>query len=215
MLETVNDKLLYFIVLLISITMHEFGHAYSAYKLGDPLPKAMGRVTLNPIAHADLIGTFALPLFSIFSGSILFGWGKPVIISLPNPKTRVRDDILTSLAGPFMNLLIALIGTMIVVAGAYFNSKETVEVGGLFIITNCMLFTFNMLPVPPLDGSHALRYILNISNENYQKIQQYSFWVLLLLIFMTPFGRILSSLIFRLYYCFTILADHIFNAIKG
>ena len=199
--ETIEFKILYFILILICITMHEFGHAYAAYKLGDPLPKAMGRVTLNPLAHSDIVGTIILPFVMIFAtqGMVLFGWGKPVIVSLPNPNTRVRDDILTSLAGPAMNLLLAFVGTLVFSAGAYFGSKYTVQVGQLFIIVNCALFVFNMLPVPPLDGSHFLRYALNISNEAYLKIEQYGFWILLALIFLTPFGLVLSRIISLLY----------------
>lgn len=191
---SLQGKAVFFIVLLVSITMHEFGHAFAADRLGDPMPRAMGRVTLNPMAHADKWGTIILPLILIFSGStMLFGWGKPVYVSLPNPKTRMRDDLLSTLAGPGMNLLLALTFTIILTGGALYGSKEALEIGRLGLMVNCMLFVFNMIPIPPLDGSHFLRYALNISNEAYVKLEQYGFIVLFaLILFVDPFRHLLG-----------------------
>lgn len=191
---SLQGKAVFFIVLLVSITMHEFGHAFAADRLGDPMPRAMGRVTLNPMAHTDKWGTIILPLILIFSGStMLFGWGKPVYVSLPNPKTRMRDDLLSTLAGPGMNLLLALAFTIILTGGALYGSKEALEIGRLGLVVNCMLFVFNMIPIPPLDGSHFLRYALNISNEAYVKLEQYGFIVLFALIFfVSPFRHLLG-----------------------
>ena len=190
-------NIVFFILLLVSITMHEFGHAFAADKLGDPLPRAMGRVTLNPLAHADLLGTIVLPAIMIFSGSpFLFGWGKPVYVSLPNPKTRMRDDLVSTFAGPFVNLLLALIFTLILAFGAKYDSEYTLKVANMGIILNCVLFIFNMLPIPPLDGSHFLKYAFNISNETYAKLQSYGFFIVLALIFFVPqFNALLLWLI--------------------
>ena len=108
---TLRDGLLQLILLIISIGLHEFGHAWMADRRGDPLPRLQGRVTLNPFAHADPIGTIALPAIMIFlsPGFGLIGWGKPVQISLPNPRTRRMDDIYITLAGPAMNLVLCFI----------------------------------------------------------------------------------------------------------
>ena len=104
-------KIILFLVLLASISIHEWAHAFAADKLGDPLPRSEGRVTLDPRAHIDPIGTILIPLVMIFisPGISIIGWGKPVQISLPNRETKKRDDILITLAGPLSNLSIAFI----------------------------------------------------------------------------------------------------------
>lgn len=200
--------LLLFIVLLLSISLHEYGHAKSADLLGDPLPRQQGRVTLNPVAHWDLLGTIIIPalmiILPVFLGSgmpfALIGWGKPVIISLPNKKTRVRDDILITLAGPGMNLLIALVTT---VAGGLFlrylnqggdyMTPETVSrvaaFLGLTIQLNIFLLAFNLVPIPPLDGSHILRHALKMKDETYHWLARNSLWILLVLINVPVAGR--------------------------
>lgn len=110
---------LQFIALVLCVALHEFGHAWAADKRGDPLPRAEGRVTLNPLAHIDPFGTLVIPALMVFLPALggempfaLIGWGKPVRISLPNPKTRRADEILITLAGPGMNLLLALLSSL-------------------------------------------------------------------------------------------------------
>ncbi|MBR6388723.1 MAG: site-2 protease family protein [Opitutales bacterium] len=196
MLQTFEDRLIFYIILLIGITMHEFGHAFAADKLGDPLPRAMGRVTLNPMAHADKLGTIILPLVMIFTGApILFGWGKPVYVSLPNPKTRMRDDLLSTAAGPFANLVLALLATLIFSVAYVYKIESVQDVAVIAMLVNCMLFVFNMLPIPPLDGSHFLRYALNVSNETYAKIERNGFWILLIIIILPQTNGFLGYLI--------------------
>lgn len=191
-----EEKIIFYIILLISIAMHEFGHAFAADKLGDPLPRSMGRVTLNPLAHADKLGTFILPLVMIFTGApFLFGWGKPVYVSLPNPKTRMRDDLLSTACGPLANLILALIASVLFAIGYFYEINALREVALLGLQVNCVLFVFNMLPVPPLDGSHFLRYALKVSNETYAKIERNGFWILLILIFLPQTSGILHFLI--------------------
>jgi Zn-dependent protease len=107
------------ILLIISIGLHEFGHAWAADLRGDPLPRIQGRVTLNPFAHVDPIGTILIPAVMIFlsPGFGIIGWGKPVQISLPNPKTRRVDDIIITLAGPAMNIVLCFVLLLIGVIG--------------------------------------------------------------------------------------------------
>ena len=196
MLQTFEVRLIFYIILLIGITMHEFGHAFAADKLGDPLPRAMGRVTLNPMAHADKLGTIILPLVMIFTGApILFGWGKPVYVSLPNPKTRMRDDLLSTAAGPFANLVLALLATLIFSVAYVYKIESVQDVAVIAMLVNCMLFVFNMLPIPPLDGSHFLRYALNVSNDTYAKIERNGFWILLIIIILPQTNGFLGYLI--------------------
>lgn len=218
MQETISfsDNLIFFIILLVSITMHEFGHAFAADKLGDPLPRSMGRVTLNPMAHADLLGTIILPLVMIFSGTnMLFGWGKPVYVSLPNAKTRMRDDLISTFAGPAVNLILALIFTVLLALAIQFKSDSFAQVAYMGVFLNCVLFIFNMLPIPPLDGSHFLRYLFNISNENYLKIQKYGFFILLALIFFVPpFQKALHWIITMLANLFLLLCELILKVLN-
>ena len=154
-------------VLLISVAIHEFGHAFMAYKLGDDTPKRQGRVTLNPLAHADLIGTLLLPLFGNLhaaagGGGGGFGWGKPVQWQPHKIRRGISmslANILVSFAGPFMNLLLA---TLVALAHVILVTQDVIAIDGQasqvvlpFIVrTNFILFFFNLLPVPPLDGGH-------------------------------------------------------------
>ncbi len=196
--RTFETKAIFFIILLIAITMHEFGHAFAADKLKDPLPRLQGRVTLNPLAHADPIGTLLLPAVMIFTGSpIMFGWGKPVQVSLPNPKTRMRDDLLSTFAGPLVNLILAIISAYLFVFAYAKNIDALMFASSTSLLINTMLMVFNMLPVPPLDGSHFLRYLLKMSHETYIKFSQYGFVALLLLIWLTPAGEYLGMAIFK------------------
>ena len=196
MLQTFEDRVIFYIILLISIAMHEFGHAFAADRLGDPLPRAMGRVTLNPLAHADKVGTIILPLIMIFTQApIMFGWGKPVYVSLPNPKTRMRDDLLSTAAGPLANLVLALVATFICAAAHVYKIEGLKEIAIIAMLVNCMLFVFNMLPIPQLDGSHFLRYVLKVSNETYAKIERNGFLILLAIIILPQTSGMLGYLI--------------------
>ena len=194
------DKLILFFVLVASLSVHEWAHAITADKLGDPLPRAEGRVTLNPIAHVDPIGTFLIPLTVLFfsPGFSVFGWGKPVRVSLPNEKTRVRDDLLITAAGPFSNLCIALVTACI--AGLFLDLDDgNAQIGKLtetIITLNCLLFVFNLIPVPPLDGSHFLKHAVRMKEETYAKLSSYGFLILLVLINLPAFRQTFGTAIF-------------------
>ncbi len=185
--SNLQQGLVLYLILVASLSIHEWAHAFVADKVGDPLPRAQGRVTLNPIAHMDIIGTVFLPLAMIFMnpGFAIFGWGKPVQISLPNPKTRVRDDLLITGAGPLSNLGLACIGGLVL--GAL---PETSSWGGLlekFIFINCLLLLFNLIPVPPLDGSRFLKHAVRMREETYAGFARYGFLVILVLINLDSF----------------------------
>ena len=186
-LGTLRSGLLYFIILVCSLCIHEWAHAFTADKLGDDTPRSLGRVTLNPIAHMDLFGTVIFPLVCIFvlGGSFLFGWGKPVLVNSSNFKNRRRDDTLVTLAGPGSNLLLALLAA--IVGGLMFKSDpRTSEIFMLIIGLNVTLAVFNMIPLPPLDGGQVLRHAVNMSDETFMKISQWSFLVLLVAIWLPP-----------------------------
>ena len=167
----IRDAVVYLVALVLSICVHEFGHAYVADKLGDPVPRAQGRVTLNPLAHIDPIGTLLLPLAAFFTaihnpevGARILGWGKPVQVSL-SARSMTRKisiataDILISLAGPMMNILFGLLLSGIYVALVKFQSPLQRPV--FFIVAmNIGLAFFNLLPIPPLDGGNILARML-------------------------------------------------------
>jgi Zn-dependent protease len=167
--EQIRWILISVLVLVISVALHEFGHAFMADRLGDDTPRRQGRVTLNPLAHADPIGTFLLPLLGNIhraAGGIGggFGWGKPVQWQPHKIRRGINMStatILVAVAGPLMNVVLA---TVIAVVHAILSSKgalsPTSELNSVLIFavnTNFVLFFFNLLPVPPLDGGHVLQ----------------------------------------------------------
>jgi Zn-dependent protease len=195
----VAQGLVYLVALLLSVCVHEFGHAFVADLLGDPLPRSQGRVSLNPFAHADLVGTLILPLMAFFTsisspqiGSRILGWGKPVQISLsPRHMTRklsVRTShALIAIAGPMMNVLFGLLlsGVFILLARTEQVSLATAVWG--VVQMNISLCFFNLLPIPPLDGGAVFARILPRSADPILAIlNQYGFMILLLLV-MLPF----------------------------
>ncbi|MBI3885213.1 MAG: site-2 protease family protein [Opitutae bacterium] len=193
-LATIRSGLLFFIILVCSLCIHEWAHAFVADRLGDDTPRRQGRVTLNPLAHLDLYGTVIFPLVCIFllGGGFLFGWGRPVLINSRNFKHRRRDDTLVTLAGPGSNLLLALLAA--VVGGLVFKSDpRTSEIFMLIIRLNVTLAVFNLIPLPPLDGGQVLRHAVNMSDETFLRISQWSFLVLLVAIWLPPVRWVITT----------------------
>jgi Zn-dependent protease len=192
----IRDGLLIFILLLVSIIFHEWGHAIAADLLGDDTPRSEGRVTLDPRSHLDLVGTIIIPLINIFvlrGGFNFIGWGKPVSVNPSNFKNRNRDDILVSLAGPAANLAVALVaviaGSLVVASQPRFGEL----VRGL-VIMNVGLAVFNLIPIPPLDGGTVLRRLVGMSEETYRSISAYSGLVILVLINLSVTQRLIGFL---------------------
>jgi len=191
-------------VLFFSITVHEASHGWAAYKLGDPTAYAMGRVTLNPLAHIDLIGTILLPAIFILMKVPPFGWAKPVPVNPLNLKDPRRDNLFISAAGPLSNLCVAFIAFLGIIILKSFNPqifilKEGTSniVIGLFlllynaVLINIILAFFNLIPLPPLDGSGVLMGLLSgESARKYEKITPYGFIIILLLLMTGILGRI-------------------------
>ena len=188
--------LLIYLCFIPVLTFHEFAHAWTSWKCGDDTAKNLGRVSLNPIVHMELIGTVVLPLVAIFlsvSGSVLsgfiIGWGKPVPVDLNNLRNPRRDDTLIALAGPGMNLVLAVlcmgiakIGFMLKGGGINETGEMLVRMGLILVQVNLILAFFNLLPIPPLDGSHVLWNALGLSYETYIRIVQSGFSLILVIV---------------------------------
>ena len=187
--------------IVIAMVVHEYAHARVAYALGDYTPRLQGRLTINPAAHVDPIGLLMLIVAH-------FGWAKPVQINPMNFSNPRRDDILVSLAGPASNLITAFVALIVLVLMAKLDfpmSEGLLVVFNLIIVYNINFAIFNMLPIPPLDGSHILRNLLPYDLARvYEQLERYSF-VFLILILATP---ILS-------YVFVPLQRLIFGIFKG
>ncbi len=183
------------LVIILSITLHEFGHAIAADKLGDDTPRRQGRISLSPAAHLDPIGLVMILLTS-FTGFGL-GWGKPVQVDFRNFRNVRRDDVIVTIAGPAMNLLLALVFGIflrIMISTGWVDRMSPLlwQISFLFVLRNLGLMFFNLLPIFPLDGSHIMRRLLPpTQGENfYAWMQQYGPMLLLGLVFM---GRTLLS----------------------
>jgi Zn-dependent protease len=165
------------IVFVFAISVHEAAHAWMANLCGDPTARMLGRVTLNPVKHVDPVGTILLPLVAMVTGLKVLGWGKPTPVDPRNFRHQIRDDILTSVVGPVSNLAVATaavlalglikkvspLGEQIIFGEAPESNSMLVPLCLLLyelMVVNIVLAVFNLIPVPPLDGSHVLRHFL-------------------------------------------------------
>ena len=211
-------KIFEFVLLLFSLSLHEAAHAWTASRLGDQTARMLGRVTLNPAKHIDPIGTVLLPLAMLFlgpyGGRFLIGWARPTPVNTRNFKNYVRGDVLTTLAGPVSNLLISAVCTAVLIAlaksspiaeglvrGLAFGGFDPSLMEGapalfpavillyMALTLNLFLAFFNLLPLPPLDGSHLIRHLLPT-----RMLQVYDQLGILSLLLMFIFGGRLVNL---------------------
>ncbi|OGD67834.1 hypothetical protein A3F08_02830 [Candidatus Berkelbacteria bacterium RIFCSPHIGHO2_12_FULL_36_9] len=174
----------YLTALLAAITIHEYAHAWMANRLGDPTAKDLGRLSFNPLAHLDPLGT----LFLLLAG---FGWGKPVPVNSSNLKNEVIDNIKISLAGPFSNLIFAFLLGLII----KFIPLPTLTFNFfvIIIIINLVLMVFNLLPIPPLDGSHILELFL--PKDIFYLLRQFGLMILFFLLIFSNTFPLLNTII--------------------
>jgi Zn-dependent protease len=160
----IPQVLVAFVILIASLTFHEAAHAWTAYKLGDPTARMLGRLSLNPAVHVDVIGTLVFPLIAMITGFPLIGWAKPVPVDMRNLQHPRRDFAIVAAAGPISNLILAAGGALIFTlsgANAASATNELIATGLIrFVLLNVLLAVFNMIPVPPLDGGNVLMGIL-------------------------------------------------------
>ena len=187
--KTIIDGLLGYLCLLILLTFHEFAHAWTAWKCGDDTARLQGRISLNPVVHMDWLGTVILPLLMIFlsaAGSgmagFIIGWGKPVPVNPHNLGNPRRDDTFIALAGPAMNLGLAVITMGIARLFSNAGLDKMVDVMFLMTVLSLVLCFFNLLPIPPLDGSHVIKNLIGMSDELYMRLSQFGFFALILII---------------------------------
>lgn len=147
-------------VVLLSLTVHEAAHAWSADRLGDPTARMLGRVSLNPIVHMDVIGTVILPLVAVASGFPVIGWAKPVPVNISRLRQPRRDFMIVAAAGPASNIAIATVAALAYHLVAGDTSVMLVRVLLTAVQINVLLAVFNMLPIPPLDGGNVLAGLL-------------------------------------------------------
>jgi len=192
------------IVLLFSVIMHELAHGYVAFSLGDPTAKYEGRLTLNPLRHLDLFGSIILPLLLFLAGSpFLFGWAKPVPVNPYNFRDKKYGDIKVALAGPASNFVLAFVFGLILrfVPGQIILANQGIGIAlGYIVAINLWLGIFNLIPVPPLDGSWILFSFLSSKFERTKLfLRQYGIVILVLLIlFGGPLWFALVSILFQL-----------------
>jgi Zn-dependent protease len=193
------DGLIQFLALVVLLTLHEFGHAWVAWRCGDDTARLQGRVSLNPLVHIDILGTVIIPLFMIFlsatgsgMGRFLVGWAKPVPVNPQNLRRPKLDDILVTLAGPGMNLLlgILLIGLARIALAAHVNNAA-IECWHMAYLSFMLCF-FNLLPIPPLDGSQILRVVTGMTYDTYYSFARYGFIILIVVLQIPVVSAVLS-----------------------
>ncbi len=199
-----TDFLLILPILLISVIVHEVAHGYTALRLGDPTAKRAGRLTANPIPHIDPIGSILVPLVSVIvAGRVFIAWAKPVPVNPANFSNFRRDDILVSIMGPASNIALAFVFSVITGMVLMLTPGEpggTTEffvrlmLNGIYL--NVILAVFNMLPIPPLDGSHILASMLPQElGDNYRRIGFLGIFIVLLLLNNPTFRGIFMTII--------------------
>jgi Zn-dependent protease len=208
------DKVFQYIAFLFAISVHESAHAWMANRCGDPTARMLGRITLNPVPHIDVLGTVVLPLVGLFGGGVFFGWAKPTPVDPRNFSEPVRDDVLTTVAGPVSNFVLAAVAVVMLIGialsspvghslvieelqrgirseqGSFLAPTTQFLYDALFI--NVILGVFNLIPIPPLDGSHVLRHLLPDSIRGvYDRMGMYA--LIALFVFGGPLiGRLIA-----------------------
>ena len=189
-LNPIQKLSVYFVPFFMAVVFHEFAHGWAAARFGDTTAKDQGRLTLNPVPHVDVMGTLVLPIMMMLTGAnILFGWAKPVPIN-PNRFSKYRAGLFwVSFAGPLMNFLLAWLSALafglivLFIPSNHFLAEPLQWMTSISVYLNYGIGIFNLLPLPPLDGSRMIESMLSYNaTKAYERIAQYSFWILTLLI---------------------------------
>jgi Zn-dependent protease len=213
------------IAFLFAISVHESAHAFTAWRCGDPTAKMLGRVSLNPIRHIDIMGTLIMPAICLITGFPVIGWAKPTPVDPRNFGHEIRDDIFTAIAGPISNFLVATLAVICLMLISVSSPQASFIVKAAMVgypgisnsalvpisvllyqgmVINVLLGVFNLIPVPPLDGSHVVRHMLSERTRDiYDRVGIVGLILLLLvggnllMAMMSPFLAIFNSLLMR------------------
>ncbi len=216
--ELISHLVIFMAVLLLAISAHEAGHAWMSHKFGDDTAYMLGRVTLNPVAHTDPIGTLLIPIVSFLFGAVggalgsipLIGWGKPTPVNPRNWTNYKLANVMVSVAGVLANLILVVIGFVlakIMISQGFMpqdffgkSSNPLVIFVGDLMLLNLSLFVFNLLPFPPLDGSKILSTFLPESFEPvFSMLEQYGFLILMFFIYIGLFNYIITPFVVGLF----------------
>jgi Zn-dependent protease len=190
--DQVRIALFAVIAFVVSVSIHEFGHAFVADRLGDRIPRLQGRLTLSPLAHIDPIGTLAMPLFGVLSGLPLIAWGKPVQTNPANYTKRfsmTTGHMMVAAAGPFMNLVLAVIVSVVIVVLGKAGVLPPVVRDGMIqylLVLNIVLMFFNLIPLGPLDGAAVLDGVLPRSLRRISELNRKYGMLVLMVLFFSP-----------------------------
>lgn len=202
--EAIRWIVIHVFVLIAAVAFHEFGHAFMADRLGDDTPRRQGRVTLNPIAHADPIGTLLLPIiggiYAAGGGIGGFGWGKPVQWQPSRVARKWRMStakILVAIAGPSMNVLLAVllagIHTILVTQGVLTLYSQPSQILFYAVVTNFILFFFNLVPAPPLDGGHVAEGFMPYKHRRaFEQFARFGPFIVLAIVMISPLAKIFT-----------------------
>jgi Zn-dependent protease len=192
----IQTLLIYAIPVLFAITVHEAAHGWVASLLGDHSARMMGRVTLNPIKHVDLVGTIIVPAFLYFTAGFIFGWAKPVPVNFRALRSPKKDMLWVAIAGPMSNFIMAMLWLIIIFVAINTGSQFLADMAQVGIQINLLLAVLNLLPLPPLDGGRVVSSLLPSKFAyQYDQLEPYGLFILLGLLFLGVFQTVILPIV--------------------
>ncbi|MDC0430894.1 site-2 protease family protein [Candidatus Thioglobus sp.] len=192
----IQTLLIYAIPVLFAITVHEAAHGWVASLLGDHSARMMGRVTLNPIKHVDLVGTIIVPAFLYFTAGFIFGWAKPVPVNFRALRSPKKDMLWVAIAGPMSNFIMATLWLIIIFIAINTGSQFLADMAQVGIQINLLLAVLNLLPLPPLDGGRVVSSLLPPKLAyQYDQLEPYGLFILLGLLFLGVFQTVILPIV--------------------